>query len=260
MLLCASRGRARCLQKIGLIISGHIDNTTVMEPMMRQGRKRRICTALAAALVFCVYAWAPAAEKKGAPENTHGQKHELPAVYSELVLEDFEKTAFGPGNLEFRGGSHMKGEVFVSDQFPSPSAATKKYLTVRVFAAAGDIYRIRFTKEISVDRHCAQISFWAAGNRFPGELVAILADAAGTERQLHAGSLDFTGWKKITLRLDNRFRQDDEFLNQKRQFRLVGFHYRCTGASIEPGWHFFSLDDITAQVREKYIDHRSDDW
>jgi hypothetical protein len=88
----------------------------------------------------------------------------------------------------------------------------------------------------------------------------ILQDAAGTNHRLTFGKLNFLGWKKLTLNLAKKIKQQDAYLEQEKKLKILHFQYRPGNQTIHPEWQFFYLDDITATVRDKYKDRQSDDW
>lgn len=236
---------------------------------------KQLITALTLVTIMSLVVTGPASgqEKKKAEkepvkeEKAKDEKKEGPAgeksnytVFKDIILEDFETTVYTDKGLDFIKSTHQEAHVSIRDQEPAPTGSSKKYLGVKVNGKLGDIYIIRPAKEIIIDKFCRTISFWVYGKRFSGELSFLLQDGTGQTHRYILGKLDFLGWKKLTVTIDSRVKQEDEFLNQKRVLKITQFQYRPTNAGRLPQWQYFYIDDITAQARDKYSDRQSDEW
>ncbi len=74
------------------------------------------------------------------------------------------------------------------------------------------------------------------------------------------GNTAFLGWKKLTVKLDKRIKQKDKYLEQQRKLKILYLQYLPRNRTRLPLWQYFYLDDMTAEVREKYKDRQSDEW
>ncbi len=215
----------------------------------------------ACALIMPAYSQDPAkseekkAEKKEASTTT---------VYNEEVLEDFETTQFTNKDIEFKVTTYQQGGVEIRDENPAPTGSSKKYLGVKFFGKSlgnsSDVLIIKPAKEIIIDKYCRQISIWAYGRKIAGELSILIRDANEVNHRLVFGRLNHLGWRKLSVKLDKRISQTDDYLNQKRVLKIVQLQYRPMNVTRLPIWHYFYLDELTGTMREKYTDRQSDDW
>ena len=101
---------------------------------------------------------------------------------------------------------------------------------------------------------------WVYGKNFSGELSIMLKDANGNMKRLVMGKLNFLGWRKLSVPITDDIAQEDKYLAQKRNIEIVKILYNPSTLDRLPAWNYFYIDDITAIVREKYIDKQSDEW
>jgi len=182
-------------------------------------------------------------------------------TYHETLLEDFETNTYNKKNLIFRYTRWQKASLSIRDEYPAPSKKSKKYLGMKIFGKQGDVFTIKMAKPLIINNYCKEISIWVYGKRFTGQLSIILADANNNYHRIILGKLDFLGWRKLTVKLDRRVTQQDDFLNQKRKIKITKLQYRPGNSRLRrPKWQYFYVDNITAKVREKYTDRQSDDW
>ncbi|HPS57407.1 MAG TPA: flagellar filament outer layer protein FlaA [Spirochaetota bacterium] len=182
-------------------------------------------------------------------------------IYSEEVLEDFESTSYTPDkNLKFDITNQQVADLQIRDQFPAQYDNSKKYLGVKCFGRLGDIFRIIPAKELVIKKYCKSINVWVYGKNFSGELQFVVQDVEGTVHNISFGKLTFNGWRKLTTRIKSKVKQQNEYLEQEKTFRILYILYKPSNDTQVPIWQYFYLDDITATVRDKYKDNQSDSW
>ncbi|HOP63055.1 MAG TPA: flagellar filament outer layer protein FlaA [Spirochaetota bacterium] len=187
-------------------------------------------------------------------------KQVIQKVYAEVALEDFENTQYTQANLKFTKTNEQEGSIQVRDQYAAEFNNSKKYLGIKVYGRQGDTYKIIPAKPLEIDKYCKSISIWVYGKNFSGQLVMILQDASGRNHTISFGKLNFLGWKKLTVNLSRRVKQQDSYLEQEKKLTILHLQYRPGNKSLHPEWQYFYIDDITATVRDKYKDRQSDDW
>jgi hypothetical protein len=181
-------------------------------------------------------------------------------VYTETVLEDFETAEYSDDNIKFRKTRDQDAGLQIRDQFPAPFNSSKKYLGVKVNGKSGDSFQIFPAKPLEIKKYAQSISIWVYGKNFAGDLTIIVQDAANKTHRLYLGKMNFLGWKKITVNLDRKIKQQDAYLEQEKSLKILHIQYKPANRTIHPQWHYFYIDDITATVRDKYKDSQSDDW
>lgn len=199
-------------------------------------------------------------EKEEGNEQQSEAEKSYQNVYTEKIIEDFETNEYSDDNIKFRKSEYQDGSVQVSDQFPAPFNSSKKYLGIKVNGRSGDAFRIFPAKPMEINKYAQSISIWIYGKNFAGDLVLIIKDAADKTHNLSLGKTSFLGWKKITVNLGKNIKQQDAFLEQGKKLKILYILYKPANKSINPQWHYFDIDDITATVRDKYKNSRSDDW
>ncbi len=182
-------------------------------------------------------------------------------IYYETTIEGFEKNEYTDKQVKyFRKSTEEWYGIAVRDQYPAPIKDSKKYLGVKLYGKKGNVIQIIPPKKLLIDKFCRSLSIWVYGKKLAGELSILLKDANGTTHRLIMGVLDYHGWRKLTVKLRRRIAQEDEYLNQQRQMEILKFIYKPLTGSRLPREHRFYMDDVTAMVREKYVDRQTDDW
>lgn len=194
--------------------------------------------------------------KPAGPEKMATSDH----LYSEIVIEDFETTAYSDKDIVYTKTGEQQAGISARDEYPAPVQNSKKYLGVKMYGKMGDSITITPPKKLIIEKYCKSISVWAYGKNFSGELSLFLVDADGKNHRIPVGQLNYLGWRKLTVTLKDDVAQQDKYLTQKRVLEITKIIYRPGNTGRVPLWNYFYLDDITAQVREKYTDRQSDDW
>ncbi|PKL16962.1 MAG: hypothetical protein CVV49_13620 [Spirochaetae bacterium HGW-Spirochaetae-5] len=195
------------------------------------------------------------------PEKKAGEAEQVSqSVYTEITLEDFESTQYTDANLKFVKSKEQQASLAVRDQYPAEFNNSKKYLGVKLYAKKGDTYQIFPAKPLEISKYCRSISVWVYGKKFSGELSIMLQDVNGTTHRLTLGNTAFLGWKKLTINLPTKIKQQDDYLEKENTLKILHIQYRAANNSLHPEWQYFYIDDITATVRDKYKDRQSDDW
>lgn len=200
-------------------------------------------------------------EEKKDEKADKGKKDEklTDSIYNEVILENFEETKYDKTNIKYAVTRDQTADVQVKEEYPAPTGKSKKYLGVKVVGKNGDVFTIKPTKDLLIDKHCKAIYVWVYGKNFTGELSLLIKDSAGKIHRKTLGKINFLGWRKLTVNIEN-IKQQDEYLNQKKFIQITEIQYRPGNWSEQPLLQYFYIDDISAMVREKYTDRQSDDW
>ena len=195
------------------------------------------------------------------PEKKAGEAEQVSqSIYTEITLEDFETNQYTNTNLKFVQANEQEGSLAIRDQYPAEFNNSKKYLGVKFFAKKGDTYQIFPPKPIEINKYCKSISIWIYGKKFAGEISLMLQDTTGATHRIVFGNTAFLGWKKLTVNLEPKIKQQDEYLEKEKTLKILHIQYRAANETLHPLWQYFYIDDITATVRDKYKDRQSDDW
>jgi hypothetical protein len=195
------------------------------------------------------------------PEKKAGEAEQVTqSIYTEIALEDFETAQYSNTNLKFIQAKEQQGSLAIRDQYPAEFNNSKKYLGVKLYAKKGDTFQIFPAKPIEITKYCKSISIWVYGKKFAGELSMMLQDVTGTTHRVTFGNTSFLGWKKLTVNLDPKIKQQDAYLEKEKNLKILHIQYRAQNETMHPLWQYFYIDDITATVRDKYKDRQNDDW
>jgi len=195
------------------------------------------------------------------PEKKAGEAELVSqSIYTEITLEDFETSQYTNTNLKFIQAKEQEGSLAIRDQYPAEFNNSKKYLGVKLFAKKGDTFQIFPPKPLEIKKYCKSISIWVYGKKFAGEISIMLQDVTGETHRITFGNTAFLGWKKLTVNLEPKIKQQDAYLEKEKALKILHIQYRPANDSMHPEWQYFYIDDITATVREKYKDRQSDDW
>jgi len=198
----------------------------------------------------------PKYEKQSDKKNEFQKVHEY--IYTEMILEDFETTTYSDDNLKSMQRD-TQGVLTISDQYPAPINNSKKYLGIKVYAKKGNTFRIEPAQPIEITKYCTTISMWVYGEKIAGEISIMLQDSLRNNHLLNFGSAASPGWKKISQNLGTKIKQHVDYLGSENPIKILYIQYRAAGR-VHPEWQFFYIDDITATVRDKYMDRQADDW
>ena len=225
----------------------------------------RKVSAVLICLVFILLSTLPVLTQDKPGENKEDESKEEQVmggdqVYHEVTLENFENTQYTDKNIDIRLIRDEKAGLSIRDEYPAPLQNSKKYLGVKVFAKNGKVATISPPEPLIINKYCKSINMWVYGKKFSGELSIILKDASGRSHRLVMGKLNFLGWRKLSIKLTDEVAQEDKYLSQKRQMKILKILYNPGNTGRLNQWNYFYIDDITAIVREKYKDRQSDDW
>ena len=213
--------------------------------------------------LFLLFFCASSISKTDKPDYYKTNKNEFEKVqeyiYTESILDDFEATAYSNDNLRFSRDGDRDGVLSISNKFPAPVNNSKRYLSVKVYAKMGDKFQIIPANPIEITKYCKTISLWVYGEKSAGELSVMLQDSAGINHILNLGSAASNGWKKISTKLGPRIKQNIDYPENKNSIKILYIQYRATNRS-ESEWQYFYIDDISAAVRDKYLDREGDGW
>lgn len=182
-------------------------------------------------------------------------------IYTEEIIEDFESSQYtAQKSLKYDVTNQQLADLQMRDQFPAQYNNSKKYLGVKVFGKRGDVFRIVPEKPFVIKKYCRDLNVWVYGKGFSGELIFVIQDVNDTVHNVSFGRLNFNGWRKLTAEIKPKIKQQNEYLEQEKSFKILFILYKPANDTQVPIWHYFYLDDITATVRDKYKDNQSDAW
>ena len=218
-------------------------------------------------ILLCLFA-IPRLSQNATDENTEPEVSDdiyNDQIYREITLEDFEAENWDSKNVSMDILKDEKADLQSRTNFPAPitnaGKKSQKYIGIKVYGKSGNVVTIKPKKVLSISQHCKSISAWVYGKNFSGELSMMIQDGNGnTSRVIFPEKLNFLGWKKLTAKLGKNIIQEDKFLSKTKKITILYFMYKPASITRLPQWNYFYMDDISAQVREKYLDKQDDNW
>ena len=195
-----------------------------------------------------------------APQPSLEGQARKPAVYREAVLEDFEATVYTDAHISCTKPGGRAAGLTIRDRLPA-TGDSKNYLEARMHTGGDDVFVITPAKELFIEGHCTRIGLHAFGIKTAGILSLLIEDTGGRRHLLRAGTINFSGWRRIEIPLGPAVTQADDFLGQGKTMKILQIQYHTAGPEVSARrWEYLYLDDITATVRDRYLDRRSDEW
>ncbi|TGL55745.1 flagellar assembly protein FlaA [Leptospira kemamanensis] len=174
-------------------------------------------------------------------------------IWREILLENFELSNFNANNLRTKLEKGTKlPEISLSTNFTAPIPGSKQALVLRIPKDANFPFSLYFPKPIEVNAFIKEISVPIYSSQSSGNLTLIIETQDAEVRQLNLTSLNFRGWKTITVSISKNFDQNDRVFLQKSSIRILGFFYLPYENNDPNQEVLIAIDDITAIVRDKY--------
>ena len=141
---------------------------------------------------------------------------------------------------------------------------------VEFFKRGVNSFYVRAARPLPIEGITKTVSVWVCGRNMGHQIYLIVQDYYGNEFSVWLGSLEFTGWKKLTVAIppsvDNEHGivQSSVYGADKPGLRIVGFRIDCDPMDAR-GSYYMYFDDLRAvtdlyDVENKDDDDMSDLW
>ncbi|PJZ64311.1 flagellar assembly protein FlaA [Leptospira wolffii] len=178
---------------------------------------------------------------------------DLSGIYKEVIVQDFETDSFGEENIKAKLGPELNPEVRISTVFRTPERDSEKSLYVEVSAERNQSFQILFKKPWTSQEFVKEFSFHMYANEGGGSLFLLVRDSTLDMKKLLLTHFNFSGWKKVSLDISRKVRQDDLVTHKNSELVLLGFLYVAPFEMKRGAREVFVIDDILAKVRPKYL-------
>lgn len=169
----------------------------------------------------------------------------LNSVRTSFVLEDFEKKDFSEKNLLLRGQSFSRPEIMMSSSFVSPDLNSDRSLLLRFPNESAMLpVEILFAEPAQFQDYVTDITLHIYSNGSGGEIFLLLEDSRFTLHSVPAARLNFSGWKKIQIRIPSEIRQNNLLLNKNSDLKLSGFQFNPAKTESTVKEILIGIDDI----------------
>jgi hypothetical protein len=237
-------------------------------------KTRLTITLLALAAMLCTPAFAQNVVV-GAPNPTEIGKDQAQQLLKEVSINKFEDAAFWetamPLDMGVVSGKRLSGSPAGKQPIPEEAALgikeeDKYVLGVKVsFFHRGDSFFVMHPQNpLPVEGIVKTISVWVVGRNFNHTLKVLFDDYNGQAKQLTMGTLNFVGWKKLTVAVPPSILQSEYHYAYRSGLRITGFEVD-TDPLDSYGIYYLYLDDLRAVTdlfgeSKRDSDDMSDGW
>jgi hypothetical protein len=211
----------------------------------------------------------------GAPNAAEIGKDQAQQLLKEVSIDKFEDAAFWetamPLDMGIVSGKRLAGSP--TGKQPIPGEVTngikeedKYVLGVKVsFFHRGDsFFAVHPQNPLAVEGIVKTISVWVVGRNFNHTLKVLFDDYAGQSKQLTMGTLNFVGWKKLTVAIPPSILQSEYHYAYRNGLKITGFEVD-TDPLDSYGTYYLYLDDLRAVTdlfgeSKRDSDDMSDGW
>ena len=147
-----------------------------------------------------------------------------------------------------------------------------KVLGVKVefFRRGINSFYITAARPIPIEGITKTVSMWVCGRNMGHQLWLLVQDYNGNNFEIWLGSLEFSGWKKLTTAIppspdgEHGIVQSSVYHGDKPGLRIVGFRVDCSPMEAR-GSYYMYIDDLRAvtdlyDYENKDEDDMSDSW
>ena len=211
----------------------------------------------------------------GEPNAADIGKDHAQQLLKEVSIEKLEDAAFWyaamPLDMGVAQAKRLAGGPLGKQPVPDEAALgikedDKYVLGVKVsFFRRGDSYfSIHPLSPIPIEGIVKTISIWVVGRNFNHTLKILIDDYKGQAQELTVGTLNFIGWKKLTVAIPPSILQTEYHYTYRSGLRLTGLKIECDPLDAF-GTYYVYFDDLRAVTdlfgeAKRDADDMSDDW
>lgn len=145
-------------------------------------------------------------------------------------------------------------------------AEDTKVLGVKVefFRRGKDSFYLQAARPIAIEGVTKTVSVWVCGRNMGHDLWLLVQDYNGNNFEIWMGSLEFSGWKKLTTAIPpspdgtHGIIQSSVYHGDKPGLRIVGFRVDCNPEDAQ-GAYYMYLDDLRAVTDLYDVENRDED-
>ena len=142
----------------------------------------------------------------------------------------------------------------------------EKVLGVKVefFRRGVNSFFVTSARPLAIEGVTKTVSFWAVGRNQPHKITLLLQDYFGANYELYVGTLDFTGWKKLTVAVPpspdgvHGIVQTSPYHGDKPGVKILGFRIDCD-PMLAKGTYYVYFDDMRAVTDLYAMQNRDED-
>jgi hypothetical protein len=229
---------------------------------------------LSLAVILC----APAIAQNvvaGEPTPSEIGKDQAQQLLKEVSVEKFEDAAFwfpamgldmGVAQVKRLVGSPA-GKQPIPDETALGIKEDDKYVLgvkVSFFRRGASYFSVHPLNPIPVEGIVKTLSVWVVGRNFNHTLKILFDDYRGQAQELTVGTLNFIGWKKLTVAIPPSILQTEYHYTYRSGIRITGLKIECDPLESY-GTYYVYFDDMRAVTdlfgeSKRDSDDMSDGW
>ncbi|MDR1894338.1 MAG: flagellar filament outer layer protein FlaA [Spirochaetales bacterium] len=238
--------------------------------------KRYFIPILIIAAVGSLSAQQPAFDEPvGEPDATLIGIDSAQQMLQEISLSRFEDAGmwralmprdFGFATIRKIAGGPQDKQPIEAEQQAGIDEADDYVLGVKAYYyhRAMEYIQIEPARPIPIEGVCKVISLWVVGRNYEHVLKVLLEDYYGNAIELTVGKLNFSGWRRMSVRVPESIAQRDLHFSNSMGIRLRGFRIECDLRDTM-GTYYVYFDDLRALTdlfpeRNRDADDIPDTW
>ncbi len=192
----------------------------------------------------------------GEPNPAEIGKDQAQQLLTEVSVDTFEDTSFWNASMPLDMGvvaiKRLAGAPAGRQPIPGQTAnniqeADQYVLGVKVsFFRRGDsFFTVYPTNPLPVEGIVKTVSVWVVGRNYNHVLKLLFEDYRGQPQELVMGTLNFVGWKKLTVAIPPSILQTEYHFTYNSGIRITGFRIECDPLDAF-GTYYVYFDDLRA--------------
>jgi hypothetical protein len=211
----------------------------------------------------------------GQPTASEIGKDQAQQLLKEISIDKFEDSAYwysampldmGISATKRLAGSPL-GKTPIADEAALGIKEDDKYVLgvkVSFFRRGASYFSVHPLNPIPVEGIVKTVSVWVAGRNFNHVLKLLFTDYRGEAQELTMGTLNFIGWKKITVAIPPGILQTEYHYSYMSGIRITGLEIDCDPMDSF-GTYYVYFDDMRAVTdlfgeSKRDADDMSDGW
>ena len=235
--------------------------------------KKFLSVLLVLSMVVCVFAQQSENSSLSDPDPTIIGADSARQALKEVSVDLFEregswKAKISPDNgiisaRLFDGAPSAKEPIADAE---NQQLVDEKVLGVKVefFRRGVNSFFVTSARPLAIEGVTKTVSFWAVGRNQPHKITLLLQDYFGSNFELYVGTLDFTGWKKLTVAIPpspdgvHGIVQTSAYHGDKPGVKIIGFRIDCD-PMLAKGAYYVYFDDMRAVTDLYAMQNRDED-
>ena len=235
--------------------------------------KKFLSVLLVLSMVVCVFAQQSDNSSLSDPDPTIIGADSARQALKEVSVDLFEregswKAKISPDNgiisaRLFDGAPSAKEPIADAE---NQQLVDEKVLGVKVefFRRGVNSFFVTSARPLAIEGVTKTVSFWAVGRNQPHKITLLLQDYFGSNFELYVGTLDFTGWKKLTVAVPpspdgvHGIVQTSPYFGDRPGVKIIGFRIDCD-PMLAKGAYYVYFDDMRAVTDLYAMQNRDED-